>query len=528
VNGGLLLPETIATIPAALAFWADLTPDALALRSLDGRALSHGELFRVTAGVAARLRALGVDPGDGVAFVQPPGFAACVAMLGAMMGVVAVPLSPEATDHELTRDLERLPPRLVVTGGAEAERVRDVAATLGIATVDVDELVDLSRLETVSGVEAPDVAPDSTAAMLHTSGTTGLPKRVPRSHQALVVGSRAAIERTGLQSDDILLLAAGLHNISGLGNLLNAVLSGGCCIAAPGLDPVAFGGWLEVERPTWTFLTPTYLHVILATAAAAGRERVAGVQSRLRLVRAGTQPLTPLTRMQAERSLCATILDTFGMTEAHSIAAWGSGVEERRNGSVGRALAVSLRILDQGGADVPTGTEGAIVVRGPTVMDGYLDDPEANAAAFTPDGWFRTGDLGYLDADGFLFITGRATTQINRGGEQIAPEEIELILLEHPAVAEAAAFSVPDARLGEDVVGAVVLRPGMTATAREMRAFLLDRLAPSRAPRRIWFVDRLPRTTTGKVQRVTLSEQYIADAVVSTESAPVGDVVRRG
>jgi acyl-CoA synthetase (AMP-forming)/AMP-acid ligase II len=288
---------------------------------------------------------------------------------------------------------------------------------------------------------------------------------------------------------------------------------------------VAFGSWLEAERPTWTFLTPTHLRLILETAAALGRGRVAGERSRLRLVRAGTQPLPPPTRMRAEERLRATILDTYGMTEAHSITASGSGGEERRYGSVGTPLAVSLRILDEGGADVPTGAVGAIVVRGPTVMDGYLDDPKANAAVFTPDGWFRTGDLGYLDTDGFLFIVGRAKEQINRGGEQIAPEEIDLILQEHPAVVEAAAFGVPDARFGEDVVAAVVLWPGMAATAREMRAFLLDRLAQSRAPRRIWFVERLPRTATGKVQRSVLGAQFLGEGETIMGSPAVDDGV---
>jgi acyl-CoA synthetase (AMP-forming)/AMP-acid ligase II len=528
VSGDLRLPENIETIPAALAFWADRTPGATALRSLEGRALSHRELYRATAVVVARLRALGVGPGDRVALMLPPGFDYCLAMMGAMSGAVAVPLPFDATDRERARDLERLPPRLVVTGGAEAERVDEVAARLGIATVAADDLCDWSRIGLMGFLAAPEIAPERTAVILHTSGTTGLPKRVPRSHRALIVGSRAVIGSTGLTPDDVLLLASGLHNISALGNLLNALLSGGCCLAAPGLDPVAFGGWLEEGNPTWTFLTPTHLRLILETAAALGRERVVGERSRLRLVRAGTQPLPPATRMHAEQQLGATILDTYGMTEAHSITAWGPGGEEQRDGSVGKPLAVSLRIIDENGEDVPSGTLGAIVVRGPTVMDGYLDDPEASAAVFIPDGWFRTGDLGYLDADGFLFIVGRAKTQINRGGEQIAPEEIDLILQEHPAVAEAAAFAVPDARLGEDVVAAVVLRPGMIATAREMRAFLLDRLAPPRAPRRIWFVERLPRTVTGKVQRSILGEQFLGEEDGVLRSAGVEDIARGG
>jgi acyl-CoA synthetase (AMP-forming)/AMP-acid ligase II len=500
------LPDAIETLPEALAFWAERTPDAPALRSLDGRALSHRELARTAANVVSRLRALGIGPDDRVAFVLAPGFESCVAMLGGMTGATAVPLPPDATDHELARDLARLPVCLIV--GPEAERVDEVAARLGIAAVGAGELCQPSPPRGLLRVDDVPVRPDSLAAILHTSGTTGAPKRAPRSHRALLRGARAASRRTGLTPDDVLLLTAGLHNISGLGNLLNALLSGGSCIAAPGLDPATFGRWLEKERPTWTFLTPTHLRLL--TDAAEGREPIAGERSRLRLVRAGTQPLPRATRQRAEQMLGATILDNYGMSEAHSIAASGPGVEDRREGSPGRPLDISVRVLGDRDEELPIGGVGEIVVRGPTVMAGYLDDPEATAAAFTPDGWFRTGDVGYLDDDGFLFITGREKEQINRGGVQISPAEIDGILLEHPAVAEAAAFAVPDERLGEEVVAAVVAREGMDVTARELRRFLFDRLSLSRAPRRIWFVERLPRTATGKVQRAMLSRRFLA------------------
>ena len=506
------LPDAILTIPEALTFWADRMPDAPAMRRLGGCMLSQRDLLRAATGVASRLRARGVASGDLVACVLPAGFDACVAILGSMMGAVAVPLPPEATDHELARDLGRLPVRLVVAGGVEETRVRAVAELLGIASVGAEEICDQSSSGEPAGAEAFAIAPDSLAVILHTSGTTGAPKRVPRTHRALVAGARAAFRRTWSTPNDDLLLTAGLHNISGLGNLLNALLSGGSCVATPGLDPAAFGRWLEDERPTWTFLTPTHLRLLLESAEAMGAEVIAGERSRLRLVRAGTQPLPALTRERAERMLGATILDTYGMTEAHSIAASGSHTGDRREGSVGRPLDIGVRIIDEREQDVPAGVAGAIVVRGPTVMAGYLDDAAATAAAFAPDGWFRTGDLGYLDEDGFLFITGRAKELINRGGVQISPAEIDRVLLDHPAVAEAAAFAVPDERLGEDVVAAVVTRPGAEVTARELRRWLFDRLALSRAPRRIWFVDELPRTATGKVQRTTLSERFRTDA----------------
>lgn len=518
MSGSPRLPDTIETIPAALAFWAERTPDAPALRSLDGRTLGYRELWRATVGIVDRLRAIGIGPADRVAFVTPPGVDACTAVLGGMMGAIAVPLHADATAYELTRDLERLPPRLVVGDGAGAERVGAVAATLRIAAMSVADLVAPAEPLPRPSAAPVTVDPDGIAAILHTSGTTGYPKRVPRSHRALVVGARAMSARTGLAEDDVLLLAADLANIGGLGNLLNAMVSGGSCAVAPHFHPAEFARWLVVHRPTWTFLTPNRLRLLLD--AAAGGAPLAGPRTRLRLLRVGSQPMTPELRERAERNLRAPMFDTYGMSEAHSISAPGPSPADRREGSVGRPLAVQLRVVDDAGAGVPAGTTGEVVVRGPTVMDGYLDDAEANAAAFTPDGWFRTGDLGYLDAEGFLFLTGRAKEQINRGGEQISPAEIDRVLVEHPAVAEAAAFGVPDDRLGEDVVAAVVVRVGMDVTVRELRRFLFDRLGLSRAPRRIWFVETLPRTATGKVRRGALTGHFLAASASQTREKP--------
>ena len=346
--------------------------------------------------------------------------------------------------------------------------------------------------------------PESIALILHTSGTTGLPKRAPRTHRALCVGARAAAERTGLIRTDVGLVATGFYNISGLGNMFNALLSGGCCVVAPAFDPARFSDWLDVHKPTWMFAAPTHLNLLLPAIAPEGMP-----QSALRLVRAGTQAMMPGTIERVEKSLGAIVLETYGMTEASALTASGPSAADRRAGSCGRILAVDVRILDGAGGDVPPGATGEIVVRGPTVFAGYLDDPEATAEAFLPGGWFRTGDVGYVDEDGYLFLTGRGKDQINRGGVQIAPLEVDRVLLEHPAVAEAAVFAIPDQRLGEDVVAAVVWRQGVTATSRELRSWLLDRLSPAKTPRRIWTLDALPRTATGKVQRGELTRLWL-------------------
>src|SRR5215212_4179247 len=460
MSENLTLPETVHTIPEALLFWAERTPDAPALRAIDGRAWSHRELLQAVGDVAGRLSALGIDSDARVALVLPPGVEASIALLGAMVAAVAVPLNPEATSHELTRDLQRLAPRLVVKGGSSAGPSESVAVALGIATVSVDDLLAPAGHEVGPAGGLPRRDPESIAVILHTSGTTASPKRVPRPHRTYLACVREARACTNLTPADVGILTAALHTNAGVANLLSALFSGGCCVVTPGFDPVAFPDWLADHQPSWFVSTPTEITLLLDAAIAAGREIITGPRSRLRAVRLGAQPLPPGTVERAERSLRTLIFDGYGMTEASYITGGGPGAEDRREGSCGRPVSTEVRVLDEEDRELPPEAIGAIVIRGPTLFPGYFDDPETNAALFLPGGWFRTGDLGYLDRDGFLFLTGRVHELINRGGAKIAPVEVDHTLLRHPAVADAAAFGVPDTRLGEDIVAAVVLRPG--------------------------------------------------------------------
>lgn len=418
----------------------------------------------------------------------------------------AVPFSP-ATRHELGRDLGRLPVDLLATENAADDPPVQTAAQLGIPTVSVAAL--LQGDPAVGAIAAP-ARPETVAVILHSSGTTGLPKRIPRNHRSFLAATRTVRSSSALTPDDVALLVSGVCTNAGLRNTLFALLTGGSCVVAPRLDPARYPDWLAARRPTWTCLSATELNLILDAAANAGREAVAGPGSRLRFIRAGSQAVTPGTLARAERSLGAPVFEGYGMSEASNLAKCGPGLEDRRPGSCGRPMAASaaLRILDAAGADAAPGAAGEVVVKGPAVFTGYLDNPEANAAAFTPDGWFRTGDIGYLDADGFLYLQGRLHEMIDRGGETIAPAEVDRVLQSHPAVAEAAVFGVPDARFGEEVVAAVVLRSGLGAAPRELRAWMLDRSSPSKAPRRIWVVEALPRTASGKVRRGELARRW--------------------
>jgi acyl-CoA synthetase (AMP-forming)/AMP-acid ligase II len=230
--------------------------------------------------------------------------------------------------------------------------------------------------------------------------------------------------------------------------------------------------------------------------------------SSLRLVRVTSAPISPAVCEELEQRLGAPVLVSYSSTEMGLIATALPPPAAHKPGSVGKPF-LNLRIVAADGRDAGPGAEGEVWVRGAKLARGYIDDPETNASVLAPGGWFRTGDAGYLDEDGFLFLTGRVNELINRGGEKIAPAEVDAVLLAHPGVRAAAAFAVPDARLGEDVVAAVVPWDGQRLSARELRAWMLDRLSPHKAPRRIWFVEDLPRTALGKVQRSGLRRRWL-------------------
>ena len=503
------LPDHIATIPDGIAYWAEQTPNAPALRAPGGLAFSHRELYEAVNRVAHQLVARGVSRQDRVALVLPAGVDMCVALLGIMAGAVAAPLSPALSPPELTRDLARLRPHLIVTGGHLEATTRDVATRLALPVMSITDLLALAGVDQRSVFRHPATRPDHIAVIQHTSGTTSLPKRAPRTHGSYAAAVRVARDSLHLTPDDVLLLTAGAHHNLGLADLLASLLSGGSCVITGGFDPRSYPDVLRGHKPTWAVLTPYELALLLDDADATGRDDITGPESRLRAVLAEAQALPPALLTRAERRLRSPVLTGYGMTEAGNIAKYGVDDRERREGSCGRSRCLEIRVVDASGQDVSTGATGEIVVRGPTVFAGYLDDPEATAAVFLPGGWFRTGDRGHLDHEGYLYLTGRLSETINRGGEKISPGEVECVLEGHPAVAEAAVFPIPHARLGEDLVAAVVLKPGAAASPRVLREWMLGQLSPFKVPRHIWIVGSLPRTPTGKVQRVVLAERFL-------------------
>jgi oxalate---CoA ligase len=299
-----------------------------------------------------------------------------------------------------------------------------------------------------------------------------------------------------------------LFHIHGLvGVLCASICAGGSVACCPGYQDDGFADWLRNFEPTWYSAVPTIHQAVLA---AARQQPTISRAGRLRLIRSSSASLPPTVMRDLEATFNVPVIESYGMTEAaHQMASNPLPPAPRKPGSVGLPAGPEMAIMDDHGTLLPTGATGEIVIRGPNVTQGYAVNPQANAAAFT-NGWFRTGDRGRTDDDGYFYITGRTKEMINRGGENISPREIDEVLLAHDDVVQAVAFAVPHRSLGEDVAAAVVLRLGSTVTEHALRRFAYARLAPGKVPSRIVMVPEIPKGPTGKVQRIGLHDTLAA------------------
>jgi acyl-CoA synthetase (AMP-forming)/AMP-acid ligase II len=505
-------PDEATTVPEALASWAATTPEAPALIAPGQAPMTYRGLQDTVECLASALRARGLGRQDGIALLFPEGLDHCLALLAAVATGIAVPLAWPAPAVEYHRILAHPRVRALVVSSAIPAVALDLAASaLPVLTLVTERNGGLADAR----IEGPPVGqpasivpprPDDLALILHSSGTTGRPKLVPRLHRGVASTSRAVAATACLTAGDRCLSLARMAYAQGSSPLLPAIYAGASLVATPALDLAAVPAWWRAARPTYVATTPAVLRAL----ANYGDLRSSLRQRPPRCFQSTAGALAADEGDALEAALGAPILNRYGMNEAGVIA--GESLHERRRspGSVGRPRC-ALRIVAADGTPRADGRVGEIAVRGPRVFPGYLDDPAANAAAFLPGGWFRTGDLGFLDAEGDLHLTGRLGEIINRGGAKIAPADVDAVLLAHPAVADAAAFAIPDPLLGADVAAAVVLKAGRTVAARELRGWLLDRLSGHKAPHRIWFVAELPRTPTGKVRRGELARRWRED-----------------
>ncbi|MCX5394841.1 long-chain fatty acid--CoA ligase [Streptomyces sp. NBC_00094] len=475
-------------------------PDGVVIQ-LDDQALDYRSLDDRSARVAAWLAAQGVGPGDRVAILLPniPHFA--VAYYGVLRaGAVAVPMNPLLKSGEIGYGAGDCEARLILAWGAAMAEAGAAAAELGIACVDVTDPAFGAALAAVEPVhEVVDRDVDDLAVLLYTSGTTGRPKGARLTHGNLGSNTAAVARVLGLSAADTVFGGLPFFHVFGQTCGLNAaVLTGARITLLPRFDAAKALEILSRDGVTVMEGVPTMFLGLLAAADAAGATGLAdGAGLRLCVTGGSAMPVEVLHRFEAVFG-CA-VVEGYGLSETSPVVTFGSLDGPRKPGSIGTPIeGVQVRLIDDEGKDVQDGAIGEIAVQGPNVMPGYWNRPEADAAAFT-EGWFRTGDLARRDEDGFYFIVDRKKDMVIRGGYNVYPREIEEVLYEHPAVAEAAVVGVPHEVHGEEVAAVVTLRPGAEATADELREFVKARVAPYKYPRIVQLVPGLPKGPTGKI-----------------------------
>jgi acyl-CoA synthetase (AMP-forming)/AMP-acid ligase II/alpha-ketoglutarate-dependent taurine dioxygenase len=511
------------SLPALVAAQAARTPQAVAVAAPGQGPLTYAGLQAHLAETVGALRALGVRRGDRVALVVATGAELGVAFVTVAAGVACAPLNPAYRAGEFEFFLSDLRARLLVVQAGLDTAAREAARKLGIPCVELAAVpggpagaFTLGGRRAAPADPAQFSGPDDVALLLHTSGTTSRPKLVPLTHANLYAAAQNIRAALRLTPDDRCLNVMPLFHIHGMSTVFASLAAGASVVCPPGFQAPRFYEWMDAFRPTWYTAAPT-IHQAILDRAAANREIIA--RSPLRFIRSASASMAPQVIAEMERVFNAPFIEAYGMTEAApQIAANPLPPGQRKYRSVGLPAGPDVAIMDAAGNLLRPGEVGEVVVRGANIMRGYENNPEANAAAFT-HGWFRTGDQGYRDDEGYLYITGRIKEIINRGGEKVSPREVEEVLLDHPAVAQAVCFAVANPRLGEEVAAAVVFRPGASAGEQELREFTAARLADFKVPCQVVALAELPKGHTAKVQRIGLAEKLGLTARDQTSAA---------
>jgi len=510
------------SIAELISFQASRYPTRPAIAGATQTDLTYASLFDHLTAVNAQFRALSISRADRIAVVLPNGPMMATAFLSIAASATCAPLNPGYRKPEFEFYLSDLNAKALVVEDSSESQAIDAALALGIPILRLapnnalgagsfNLRWDAGLIEAVSAADCVWSDADDIGLVLHTSGTTARPKIVPLTQRNLCTSGRNVAQTLELTENDRCLNIMPLFHIHGLiGALMSSLTAGASVYCSSGFSSPHFFEWLREIRPSWYTAVPTMHQAILARA---DQENLTSnnLDIKLRLVRSSSAALPAQVMAGMEALFGAPVLEAYGMTEAaHQMACNPLPPALRKPGSVGPSAGPEVAIMDADGAFLPDGQTGEIVIRGANVTPGYDNNAEANASAFT-NGWFRTGDQGYLDQDKYLFITGRLKELINRGGEKIAPREIDEVLLDHPCVLQAVAFGAPNARLGEEVMAAVVLCPDCKTNEprnleRSIREFVAGRLADFKVPTRVLFLDEIPKGPTGKMQRVGLAQ----------------------
>ena len=486
---------------------------ATALSAPNRPDLSYAGLRRQVGRTVAGLNARGVGRGDRVAIALPNGPEMASAFVSIAAGAATAPLNPAYRRPEFEFYLSDLGAKALVLAEGDDSPARSAAAALGVRVIEI-RAEDARPAGTFEFASAPAGAgaapggmagPDDVALFLHTSGTTSRPKLVPLLHRNVCATAENIRRTLRLTADDRCLNVMPLFHIHGLMACVLSTLGAGASVyCAPGFNALKVFGWLADSDPTWYSAVPTMHQAILARA---GRNADVVERLMLRFIRSSSAALPSRVMAELEALFGAPVVEAYAMTEAaHQMTCNPLPPAPRKPGTVGVAAGPEVSVMDAAGSHLAPGDEGEIVIRGANVTPGYENNEAANREAFT-GGWFRTGDQGYRDGDGYFTITGRLKEIINRGGEKISPREVDEVLMDHPAVQQVVTFAMPHPKLGEEVAAAVVLREGAEAGPGEIREFAAARLAGFKVPRRVVVLDEIPKGPTGKLRRIGLAEQ---------------------
>jgi oxalate---CoA ligase len=501
----------IQSIAATLKKHAVSFSDQIGILAPGRSALSYDRLWLQIVYVIESLNGMGLGRNDRVAIVLPDGPEMAVAFVAVASGATAAPLNPACLESELVFYLSDLSAKAVIVPSGGGVRARAAAQACGIPVIELSfDAKAAAGVFALSGKPAPSPArggfaqDEDIALVLHTSGTTSRPKIVALTQRNLCSSTLNHRVTLAITHQDRCLNMMPLFHIHALVSaVLTSLTSRASVVCTQGFDAAMFFDCLEEFKPTWFTAAPALYQSLLAYLSSTRRH---ATPHSLRFLRSAAAPLDPMVLQKLERQFNVPLVESYGMTEAAAqIASNPLPPRERKAGSVGIASGPEAAVMDENGKLLPPGTTGEIVIRGANVIAGYENNAAANGSSFT-HGWLRTGDQGFMDSDGYFFISGRLKEIINRGGEKISPREVDQVLLEHPGIAEVATFAVPHAGLGEDVVAAVVLRGNDSSNEREIRDFAAGRLSQQKVPSRILIVDQIPKSPTGKLQRNRLAE----------------------
>jgi acyl-CoA synthetase (AMP-forming)/AMP-acid ligase II len=427
---------------------------------------------------------------------------------------IAAPLNPAYKQSEFEFYIDDLSSAIaLVPKGAFAEdaaavrAARKYNAAIAECYYNGNEVVlDVKETGKLTGKRAAleTATPDDVALVLHTSGTTGRPKAVPLTHRNLLRTMQNIQGTYQLTHKDRTMLVMPLFHVHGLlAGFLAPLASGGSVVVPLKFSASVFWNDFVEHKANWYTAVPTIHQILL-------KNPIPKPTPEIRFIRSCSSPLSPKTFHELEKALGAPVLEAYAMTEAaHQMTSNPLPPGQRKPGSVGLGQGVEVKILNDAGDEVPQGKEAEICIRGENVTKGYLNNPTANASSFTKDGFFRTGDQGLKDAEGYVIITGRIKELINKGGEKISPIELDNVIAQNPAVSEAVSFAIEDELYGQDVGLAIVIKEGQSLTTGELKTWLSSRLAKFKMPKKVFFTDIMPKTATGKIQRRLVAEAML-------------------